>query len=354
MRTPTQALGSLGTALLKGTIGSGAVKAGNAVLGFGVAVALARALGSAGYGVYTTAFVIISFASIFVQFGLPKLAVRETAAADARGDWGAIKATWLWASRTAILLSVVLMSCAVAVSYLVRDLYSPDQIQTFRLALLLVPLFALGALRAAALQGLRFVARSQFPDSIVRPGLLLIFALLLGTLLPASPQAAMMAHVISAGIAFLVGAAFLWLVTPSREQPRLRLSSLDKTGWISSAASLALVGSMVQINSYADILVLSLFRSSVEIGLYRVAYQSTTLVSFGTSVVAIVVAPRFARLFATGQRERLQHLATKSAQGALLLALPATLFFVFLGRPALQFVFGQGTPSLIRFWSFCA
>ena len=245
----------------------------------------------------------------------------------------------------------VLCSCGFLPS---AGLYSPDQIQTFRLALLLVPLFALGALRAAALQGLRFVARSQFPNSIVRPGLLLIFALLLGTLLPASPQAAMMAHVNSAGIAFLVGAAFLWLVTPSREQPRLRLSSLDKTGWISSAASLALVGSMVQINSYADILVLSLFRSSVEIGLYRVAYQSTTLVSFGTRLL-----PLSSRLASPGYLPPANASVSSTWQPKALRApcyspCRQRYFSCFSAAPRCNLSLGKSTPSLIRFWSFCA
>ncbi len=52
--------------MLRSVLGSAVIKVANALLGFGVAVVLARALGADGYGVYSTAFVIASVIAILV------------------------------------------------------------------------------------------------------------------------------------------------------------------------------------------------------------------------------------------------------------------------------------------------
>ena len=96
---------SLRVQLLRGGIGSLAVKATNAVLGFALAIVLARALGPEGYGVYSFALAIVMLAAIPAQVGVPQLVVRETAKAQAKEDWGLMRGLWRWANRAVIIFS---------------------------------------------------------------------------------------------------------------------------------------------------------------------------------------------------------------------------------------------------------
>jgi O-antigen/teichoic acid export membrane protein len=82
-----------------------------------------------------------------------------------------------------------------------------------------------------------------------------------------------------------------------------------------------------------------------EIGNYRVAAQISISASFGLQAVNLVVAPRFAALYAKGDMTRLQHLVTASARVILTMNVGITLGYIFLGRFFLRLVFG---PAYLR------
>ncbi len=325
--------------MLRSVLGSAAIKVANALLGFGVAVVLARALGADGYGVYSTAFVIASVLAILVQFGLPNLVLRETAAAEADGDWARMKAIWVWATRGALLFSLAVLAIAAATGFLLRGRYAETDLWTFFLALGLVPLFALGALRAAALRGLRHIVLSQIPEMILKPGLLLLLALLLGAAVPAEPAYAMLAQLVAAAAAFAAGAVLLWRRMPEGVRRAAR-SSVPSRGWWMASSAMAVSAGMNQINNYADILILGLFRPAEEVGLYRVAYQVSMLALFGQQAVAMVFTPRFVRLYQQGDTDTLQRLVTLMARLSLLVALPLFFLVAFFGDTIFTILFG--------------
>jgi hypothetical protein len=74
--------------LLRGGVGSVAVKIGSTLLNVILAVVLARALGAEGFGVYSFVFALITILAIPAQMGLPNLVVRETAQAQGQADAG--------------------------------------------------------------------------------------------------------------------------------------------------------------------------------------------------------------------------------------------------------------------------
>ena len=111
--------------------------------------------------------------------------------------------------------------------------------------------------------------------------------------------------------------------------------------WAAAAFPLALVSGIEIINQNIDILLLGVLRNVEEVGLYRVVVQVSIFVTFGLSVVDMVMAPEFARLSGTGKFKELERVARLSAAATLALAAPVVVIFVLFGEELLSLAFGS-------------
>lgn len=317
------------------------VRVGNMALGFLVAVVLARSLGPDGYGVYTFVFAIVSLLAVPSKLGLPHVVVRETVRAQLDGDFALMKGLWRWTSGAAAVFSLVLAGGGLVVALLLGDRLDGTGFWTLGTGLVLVPLLALGNLRGAALRGLRRVVLGQLPEMVLRPAfhLLLLLGVVLYPAVSLSPANAMGLHALAAGLAFVAGGWMLVRALPAQMRTAL-VPTYQARAWIAAAIPLALVSGAALITQYTDVLVVGIFRTPDEVGIYRTAALSATSVAFGQQVVAAVVAPQFARFHATGETARLQRVVTASTRATLLLTAPAVLAVALGGGWFLGQVFG--------------
>ena len=201
--------------LLRGGLGSLFVKAGQALLAFAVAVTLARTLGPEGYGVYSFALAILMLTAIPAQVGVPQLVVRETAKAQANGNYGLIRGLWRWGNLAVALFSALALAVVGGIVWF-TDIGDGARVATLAFGIALIPIMALANVRGACLRGLRKVVQGQLPESIIRPALLLLLVLVWGAWFvedELTPQMAMGFYVIAAVLAFVIGA---WLLRRSR------------------------------------------------------------------------------------------------------------------------------------------
>ncbi|WPD20235.1 flippase [Thermaerobacter composti] len=316
------------------------LKTTNTLLGFLTTVLLARLLGAEGYGVYAYAYALVTLLAMPAHSGLPNLIVRETARGMAQGQPEAVAGAWRWAGRVVAVLSFPLVLVLGPVLVAWQGGIHSAKGQTLAWALPLVPLIALGNLRGAALRGLKYVVAGQLPEFVLRPGLFLMLVGGTALFVPDSLSAslAMALHVMAALVAFVIGAWMLWLHTPLAVQ-RARPSAETK-GWLTSCALFALITGLGVINKQISTITLGAFESPGQVGVYRVAVQMATLAAFGLEAVNLVVAPRFAELYARGNTKRLQQLVTVSTRVALAFNMVLTIVFAVFGRPVLPLVFG--------------
>lgn len=318
-----------------------ALKLSSAFLAFLVSVLLARILGPEGYGIYAYAFAVVTLLAMPAQAGLPILVVRETARGMAQNKPELVRGVWVWSSRVIALLSMILATGAGLVLYFWRKGAWDEQAWTFLWAFALVPLMALGNLRGAALRGLHKIVAGQLPEFVLRPG---TFVLLIGGtaglgLLQLTPSLVMALHVAAAATAFSLGAYLLWKHAPSSvKQSRPRYMTRI---WVASTIPLALISGMSLVNRQADVIMLGIYMPDDQVGIYRVAVQMATLASFGLQAVNLVIAPRFADLYAREEMARLQELVTRSARVILTMNLGITITFVLVGGTVLDLVFGR-------------
>ncbi len=329
--------------LFRGGAGSVCIKAANLLLTVVLTVVLARTLGTDGYGIYAYVFAIIQILCIPAQLGFPVLIVREVAAYQVGEQWGHLKGLLKRAPLVIAAISAVLAMLAAMVGWWLSDGFTSGQLETLGWGLLLLPMIALGALPGAALRGLHHIVKGQLPEFVIRPGIFLILVFAFWFLLPAdkaSPELAMVLHVFSALVAFLIGGALVRQYLP--DQAKSAAGQYETVRWIRSGAALSLVAGMQVINSQTAIIVLGMFADAATVGIYRVSVQGALLVAFGLQIINMVVAPQFSRLYAQADMGRLRRLVVVSARMALGLAAPTVVLFVLFGDWILMTVFGQG------------
>lgn len=329
--------------LLRGGIGSLFTKAASMLLTLTLTILLARTIGAEGYGIYSYVFALVSILAIPAQLGLPTLVVRETAKAGINEEWASIKGIWHWADVVTGILSGLLLLVSGAIVWWFSDYFTSLQIITFIWGILLVPLIALGNLRAAALRGLRHVVQGQLFNHVLRLGLLSFFVIFFACLSPQNSltaSQAMALHVFAAALAFAVSTVWLRCISPSEIRRSISLCYKHRI-WLSSIIPLALFSSMQLIKNYTDILMLGYFSTATDVGIYRIAVQGASLVAFGLGAANMVVAPYFSQLYAQGNKLQLQKILTMSTRAILGMAIPVVLVLVLFGQYILSFVFGN-------------
>ncbi len=328
--------------LLRGGMGSVGVKIGQTALAFMVSVVLARTLGAAGFGVYSFAYALMMVLAIPTQLGLPQLVVRETAKAQAKGDWGLMRGVWRWSTIGVLLFTLVIaVITAIIVAFMDRGI-SQEKSSTLLFGIVLVPLVALGNLRGAALRGLRRVVMGQLPENIIRPGIFIVFIFLSVLVLPGfslTPAIAMGVQVVAAIIAFIIGAALLMHSRPI-EMMDSPMPVYESRQWINAAVPLALVSGLQLIVGYTDILMLGLLGTDQEVGVYRAVVQVSLLIGLGLQIAHMLIAPYVSRFHAQDDKQRLQKIIKISAQVVFLATVPLLVFFIFFGDQLLILLFG--------------
>ena len=314
------------------------VKVANAALAVGIAVILARSLGASDFGVYSYVLAMVTVLAIPVQFGLPQFLVRETTKAELVGDVNAMHVVWRWAHLVSLLATALVAIVFAAYCVFFDDSERP--LLLFALGFVLVPLYAFGRLRGAALRGLGYTLMGQLPDTLVRP--LLLFLMLSALLYfgqgGLDSTTAVSLNVASALAAFLFGALLLYWKAP-KSKGRIRVRA--EPGWLASAGMLGSLGGLEILNKNLDLLMIGQFMSDEDVGIYRISVLAAGTAAFGLQAINVTVMRSVSRLYSSGDMVGLQVLTRQSSQ--LVFGFGVVLFAVLAlsGRHILVWLFGD-------------
>ncbi len=345
MRVPERALGSVGrwreSALLRAGFGTLLVRAASLGLTVLGSILLARTLGPEQLGLYAFALAVVAVVGLPVQMGLPTLVLRETARAGANQAWAPLRGLWHWAGRRILLSCALVIPLTAVGAWAGAGALPAGALAPLLASLALLPLIALAQVRAAALRGLHRPLLGQLPEGVLRPGgLALLLALAWWVGRPLSAEWALGMHVTAAALAFALGALMLWRAAPAA----LRDASADTTArrdWARAIWPLALLAGTQVVLQNTTILLLGLWSTAVETGLYKIAAAAANLALLGLQVVTLVIAPRFAHLYARGELQRLGRLASVGAGVALAAALLVAVPLLVAGPAILAFLYGE-------------
>ena len=331
----------LGRQLARAVVGAGGLGILQRVLVVTTSVLLARMLGTNGFGLFSYVAAFVALLSVPAQFGIPMLILRSVAAYSATARWDLVRGLLVRAVQYGVVLALSVAFVAIAlVGSLKTSLPSLDW-ATFLLGVLLLPTGTITAMATSALSGLGYVVRAQVAEQLLRP---LLMALALGAIVlvthwSLAPAEAMAVNVIAAAIASVFSVSLLAKIAA----PKLRHvhSSFASGEWLKSVAPFGLIAVMQIVNTQSDVLLLGLFSTPSDVGLYRAASQAAGLIAFTLTTVNTVIGPRLAWLYKTGDQRSLQRLVTMSSRLILVTSLPVALGFIFFGDPLLRLIFGR-------------
>ena len=129
---------------------------------------------------------------------------------------------------------------------------------------------------------------------------------------------------------------------------RFRLSHLINLSGFSFWIFLTASGSLVF--SYADTILIGFFMSNADVGIYRTAFQLTTVATFSTMAFHTVLYPKISNWGTQGQIADIENSLARAWTYSLFLAIPTCIGGWILGDKLLYYFYGssfvEGTPAL--------
>jgi O-antigen/teichoic acid export membrane protein len=291
---------------------------------------IARIVGADGYGVYAYVFAWATVLAYFSALGFDVALLRFVAAYLTRDDWALLKGVIRFAERWATLVGCGIAIIGISVATFGPAWRTPELTNTFRIGLLLVPVWALLWIRSAATRAFGGVVSALAPDRLVRDGVLVVLLTLAGPVFGwiVDAPAAMVGTLMSslAGLA-LVSAGMRWLSPHAADSAE---AAYDARLWMATALPLVIIAAAETVMNRTGVMLLGSIANTKDAGIYSLAFNIAFVVALPRIALNALYAPTVSNLFVRGDRAGLQNLVAKGASWTLIggacIALPLSLF----------------------------
>jgi O-antigen/teichoic acid export membrane protein len=302
---------------------------------FVITLLLARLLGSDDVGLYFQAYAFLTLLDILALSGFKKGLTRYVAVHLAEQDRASLVGTvrlGLGVScGAAVLLAVVLYAVADIVA--VSAFGDPRFVFPLRVVAATLPATVFTDAALAATQGWRTMRPYALIGLVFEPAcriVLTVVALSAGWGLRGAMLALFATNVLAA---MLAAGALLKRLRPNRSPPEYKhlreLFGFSSVSWVATLASTGLV--------WLDTLLLGLFGTPDEVGVYQVATRLVLLATVFMQPIGASFAPRVADLHQRGRRDALQHIYALATSWILRMSLPAFIVLIVFPSELLSF-----------------
>jgi O-antigen/teichoic acid export membrane protein len=308
---------------------------------FVLAVVLARLMGAESYGLYVYVVSIASLIGLFVQFGLPLLAVREVASAVASKSFERLNKFRAWSTKTLLVSSAVSVSLAISAFLLFKTSFDSKLTSTVFVVGLMIFVIAVFRLHSSFLKGLERVQISQLLEFLLQPLILLITLVIVAALYSINLD---VEKVILVSLCSWLAVLAMCLCFVSYYWPASTAISEvagSTAAWSTSAFKFMMLGSLTLINMQADLVLIGILSDYEQVGLYKVVSATAGFLVLGTSALNAVAAPKFARLYALKDAQELERVAAIVAWIGFAFAMCGLLTLGFFGSSLIPLVFGE-------------
>lgn len=345
---------SISAQIIRGASSTAALKVVNAGLTFVAALLLARFLGVEEYGVFAYAMSWVTLLGVLAGLGLQQVIVAQVAVYHQKGDWAHIRGM-LWFSLAAVAMAGIICALGVAAIGWMMHGDAPTLHTALLFACVLLFFRALILPLSAIQNGLRQVVYAQIPQMVVIPAtfLGLVTAAFSFSQIKPSGAAAIILQLFAVGVGLVIASLLMRKGLEEAGQPRpLPDAQVRPREWMKRGLPMMLMGSMVVVNSNADILMLGALQGPTDAGLYKVATRISELILVALVAVGVPLNPLMARLHAAGDHALLQRTITRWAQLTFVPAAALVLLYVwsadiFLGLFGADFATERSRTALL-------
>jgi len=308
------------------------------VADLGLSLLLARELGRSIVGVYWQSYAVLALLSLVAVSGTGSALTRYVAVYRAERDPGGVRGTVRLGLAVTIFVALLMGACLYgAAGWLADQAFDDTRLASpLRAVAVTLPLFAFAHAALGATKGFKTMKPFALIHLVLEPSLRLSFAavlLLRGAGLPGAMVALFVSHL---GAALTSAVALRRLMGRSAAAPKYRPRQLLGFSFVSWMATLATSGL-----TWADTILIGIFLSSSDVGVYNVATRLVVLASFVMLPINASFAPRIATLYQQGRADTLRRTYAAATSWIVRLSLPAFIIISLYPRELLSF-FGPG------------
>ncbi|MFH5886310.1 flippase [Halalkalibaculum sp. DA3122] len=309
---------------------------------------LANVFGAEVSGEYFLSLTVILVGLIFCKIGLDKSLMRFVAEYVVKDEISLVRDLYI----KSVLLTLVVSTICIALIQLFADeiaiAFFGKSDLAFYLQIMSLGLFpaALTSINAAALKGLKETTFAAITDPFLFSvfNVVLIYPLYLLLGIKGAAYIYVVSQFLAAGISFFLWGKSFDLFGQKGSMPYRKI--------LNTSLPLLFVSSMEIIIKWTDTVVLGVWVSSADVGIYNIALRIALITSFILVAVNSITAPKFSELYHSGEIKELEDLAQNTAALMAILALPVLLFCLIfphwiLGLFGNEFIAGTNSVRIL-------
>lgn len=320
--------------LLKGSSLAFLFKTIGFVAGYFFTLIVTRTLGAESWGIFSLSLSILTIFSVISRLGMDTAVLKLVSEMNAKGEQyflvgvyrKVLITVFFWGG---ILTLLLYFSSDLIAQYIFKNknLGFPFRIS----ALGIIPFSAI-LIFSEGFRGLKQITHFAFFQFVAKFLFSIIFYLPIYYL--TMHQSAPLISFISALYISLIISYFLWI----RQNKSFLLKEKNKKNTlydstlkiINFSLPFFITSSVLFINGYTDTIMLGIFTTEKEVGIYNVVLKLAAANSFILAAINSISAPKFSELHGTGNHKRLKELVQKSTKLIFYTSLPLiVLFFAF-------------------------
>jgi O-antigen/teichoic acid export membrane protein len=304
-------------------------------------VAIARRLGSVGFGMLVLALAISSLLAEACDLGLDYGVLRFGGIASGAADAGRLRAIVSRSLATALVAGAVAAALLLAGAQLVAGLFGkPGLAAVLSPLALAVPCTGTAEVARASLRAMGRALPSVASDSLLTPSLRLLTGVWAVTAVP-TPRAAALAYMATEAVVLAVTLAMVWRALP-RGGPAGRARRVPGLYRFSLPMSLNRV--LLYTNNQTEVLVLGVLAPAATLGVFGIAKRLSMIVGSLLTSIAVLFNPMVADLHHRGRLRELDELFKTSTRWLFTLGWPVCLAEVLFAAAIVR-IFGKEFAS---------
>jgi len=319
------------------------IRVASAVVAFASQIVLARWLGGFEFGIYIYVWTWVLLLGGMVDLGLGSASQRFIPEYIELKSLPLLRGYLRGSRWLAATIATSIAAVAAGLIWLLSPHLPANTVTPLYIACAALPICGLGQVLSGIARSYDWVNLGLSPTYVLRQLLLLaLFGCAFAAGLP-----------MNAVTATFTAIAALWGVTIGQSivlnrrltrtvEPGPRVYAVGR--WLSTAAPIFVVEAFYLLLTYADVIVLQLFRPPNEVGIYYAAAKTMALVAFIYFSVAQTLAHKFAEYHVAGDRQRLAGILATAVRMTFWPSLGSVLVLLAVGRPML-WMFGHDFVS---------
>jgi O-antigen/teichoic acid export membrane protein len=305
-----------------------------------VSVAIARVYGAGGLGIFAISQMVLMISGTITKAGLDISFLQILSSKPIEENRSFLKSDFLKSTVLIIGIgSLVSLFAWQLVPYLAIEIFEiPNAIEAMRIAVFGIIPFGLYKINSEAVRGLG-KSTSYVALDRIWPFLTVLLGVLLLHFLESSIEDVVWLFNLGIGVSLSI-AFFQWIKSAQFSKIRLehRFSYKELFG---RAYPMMVTGIMFLVMGWTDKFMLATYLTESEVGQYEVALKLANLATLALFAVNVVVTPQLSRSYQDNDLQKLQSLATTSANLVFVLVLPLVTALVLFSSFFIG-MFGDG------------